>query len=184
MARSSQAIPPHHSAFLCSVSSPWADEVAGNSSSPAPAALARVMLVAYFGHEIAPSSQGRGLIGCQEDCKGGFQRENTSGHGIRVPGCEGVTMTVVLPQKVGKMFWAGKARSRDRDSLRNPSFAVPALLKSPSSFLTIGLRICKHHFQEIQAALEPSTSILAALRKAQPEPYDCTGATNTSLLFQ
>lgn len=64
MARSSQAIPPHHSAFLCSVSSPWADEVAGNSSSPAPAALAQVMLVAYFGHEIAPSSQGRGLIGC------------------------------------------------------------------------------------------------------------------------
>lgn len=57
-------------------------------------------------------------------------------------------------------------------------------LKSPSLLLAIGLRICKPHFQEIQTALEPSTSIQAALSSAQPQPYDCTGASNTSLLFQ
>lgn len=109
---------------------------------------------------------------------------------LRLPGCEGETMTVV-----GKVFWAGKARG-GRPALCSPSSEPSFLcclclsslqgisLKSPSSFLTIGLRICKHHFQEIQAALEPSTSIQAARRRAQPEPYDCTGATNISLLFQ
>lgn len=64
------------------------------------------------------------------------------------------------------------------------SFSQGFTLKSPSLFLTIGLRICKPHFQEIQAALEPSTSIQAALSSAQPQPYDCAGASNTSLLFQ
>lgn len=110
------------------------------------------------------------------------------------PGCKGAATTVVLPWKVGKMFWAGKARGGQALSSPSPeasflccpclSFLQGISLKSPSSFLTAGLRICKHHFQESRAALEPSTSIQAALRRAQPQPYDCTGATNTSLLFQ
>lgn len=60
----SQRFPPHHSA-LCRISRPQADEVRGNSSSPAPvlpdstlAVPAQVTATVCFSHEIAPDPRG------------------------------------------------------------------------------------------------------------------------------
>lgn len=142
MARSAKPSLPT-TLLLCSVSSPWADEVPRNSSSPAPALpvlLQQLSLKSRWWLILAmklPQFPGEGIKGLPGRLQGWISKGKSFRSWnqalLPLPGCKRATVTVVLPQKVGKMFWAGKARGGRTfcfpHLLRLPSFAVPA---SPS----------------------------------------------------
>lgn len=132
MAGSGQATPPHHSAFCAASAAPGLMKFQGIHHLLLQQLLLKSRRWLILAMKL-PQSPGEGI----NWLPGRLQGWISKGKSFRswnqallpLPGCKGATMTVVLPRKVGKMFWAGKARSEVRDSLRNPSFAVPA---SPS----------------------------------------------------